>query len=138
MGRRAGRLVAVAALLVGGAAGAPAAAQVLTDTTAAPPVSSPGPPRPADPWLGRDKALHAGTSFLLTLSSQYVLVNKGDLSESDALPLAAGLTLGLGVLKETADASRSVRPLFSWRDLAADALGVLLAALVIELQRTGD
>ena len=135
-GQGARGIVALVAFLAGGVVGAPAAgAQVLADTTAAPPVATPppAPPRPADPWLGRDKALHAGGSFLLTLSGQYVLVNKGGVDEGDALPLSAGITLGLGVLKETADASRSVRPLFSWRDLAADALGVLLAALVIEL-----
>ena len=126
-----GALALCAALAVGGAAGA----QVAVDTTgAAPPVAAPPPPpRPADDWLGRDKALHAGGSFLLTLSTQYVLVSKGDLSEGAALPLSAGLALGLGVLKETADASRETAPLFSWRDLAADALGVLLAALVVEL-----
>ena len=118
-----------------GVVGAPAAgAQVLADTTAAPPVAAPpAPPRPADDWLGRDKALHAGASFLLTLSGQYVLVSKGGLSEDGALPLSAGAALSLGVLKETADASRATAPLFSLRDLAADALGVLLAVLVIEL-----
>ena len=122
---------------MGGVVGAPAAhAQVRADTTAAPHVAAPLPqaaPRPADAWLGRDKALHAGASFLLTLSGQYVLVSKGGLSESDALPLSAGAALGLGVLKETADASRATAPLFSWRDLAADALGVLLAVLLVEL-----
>ena len=90
-GRGVGRAVALAALFVGGVAGAPAArAQVLADTTAAPPVAAP-PPRPAprDEWLGRDKALHAGGSFLLTLSGQYVLVSKGGLSEDGALPLSA-------------------------------------------------
>ena len=136
-GWQASRAVALAALLGGGLAiGAPAAgAQVLADTTAAPPAAPPrpAPPRPADEWLGRDKALHAGASFLLTLSGQYVLVSKGGLSEDDALPLSAGAALSLGVLKETADASRATAPLFSLRDLAADALGVLLAVLVIEL-----
>ena len=134
-GRGVGRAVALAALFVGGVAGAPAArAQVLADTTAAPPRAAP-PPRPAprDEWLGRDKALHAGASFLLTLSGQYVLVSKGGLSEDGALPLSAGAALSLGLLKETADASRATAPLFSWRDLAADAVGVLLAVLVIEL-----
>ena len=121
-----------------------ARAQVLADTTAAPPEAlaprtdgaappvAPA-PRPADAWLGRDKALHAGASFLLTLSGQYVLVSKGGLSEGRALPLSAGAALGLGVLKETADANRGRAPLFSFRDLAADAIGVLLAVLLIEL-----
>ncbi|MDT0632606.1 hypothetical protein [Rubrivirga litoralis] len=126
----------LAALLASGAVGAPgAAAQVLADTTGrpAPASAAPPPPRPADDWLGRDKALHAGASFLLTLGGQYVLVNKAGLSDDGALPVSAGVALGLGLLKETADVNREVHPLFSWRDLAADALGVLLAALLIEL-----
>lgn len=87
-------------------------------------------PPPPDLWLGRDKALHAGGSFLLTLSGQYVLVDKGGLSNGQALPLSAAAALGLGLLKEVADSRRPDAPLFSWRDLAADALGVTLAAAV--------
>lgn len=128
----AARALALAALVAGGAVGSPVAAQVRADTAAVA-EAAPPPPRPADRWLGRDKALHAGGSFLLTLSGQYVLVAKGGLSDGDALPLSAGAALGLGLLKETVDAGRETAPLFSWRDLAADALGVLLAALVIEL-----
>lgn len=90
------------------------------DTTAAPP----------DDWLGRDKALHAGGSFLLTLSGQYVLVEKAGLSNGRALPLSAATALALGLVKEVADSRRARHPLFSWRDLAADAAGVALAAAV--------
>lgn len=89
--------------------------------------------RPADPWLGPDKALHAGGSFLMTLAGQYVLTDKGGLSDGQALPVAAGSTLALGLLKEVADSRRARRPHFSWRDLAADAAGVALAAAVVAL-----
>ena len=51
--------------------------------------------RPPDRWLGRDKALHAAGSFLLTLSAQYVLTAKGGADEGDALPFAAGTALFL-------------------------------------------
>ncbi len=86
---------------------------------------------PPDEWLGRDKALHAGGSFLLTLSAQYVLVSKAERSERGALPLSATAALGLGLAKEVFDSRRGRFPLFSWRDLAADALGVALAAGLI-------
>jgi len=89
--------------------------------------------RPSDHWLGRDKALHAAGSFLLTLSAQYVLTAKGGADEADALPFAAGTALFLGVMKEVADARHPRHPHFCWRDLTADALGVLLAAGVIAL-----
>ncbi|MEM8559487.1 MAG: hypothetical protein AAGG50_16840 [Bacteroidota bacterium] len=89
--------------------------------------------RPVDPWLGRDKALHVGASLLLTLSGQYVLVNKLDASEGDAWPLSASGALAVGLLKEVADSRRARNPLFSWRDLAADAVGVGLGLAVIWL-----
>ncbi len=87
----------------------------------------------ADPWLGRDKVLHAGFSFLTTLSAQYVLQTKFDASRDEALPVSAGLVLSLGLVKEIADSRRPVQPLFSTRDLAADAAGVALAVGIILL-----
>jgi len=88
-------------------------------------------PAPPDDWFGRDKALHAGGSFLMTLAGQYVLTDKGALSNGEALPVAAGATLALGLAKEVLDAQRPRDPHFCWRDLAADATGVALAALVV-------
>lgn len=89
--------------------------------------------RPPDRWLGRDKALHAGASFLLTLSGQYVLTDKGELTNEAALPLSAATALALGVAKEVADSRRAVGPHFSWRDLVADLVGVAAGALVASL-----
>ncbi|MEL7362954.1 MAG: hypothetical protein AAFN13_12845 [Bacteroidota bacterium] len=89
--------------------------------------------RPVDPWLGRDKALHVGASFLLTLSGQYMLVNKLDATEGEAWPLSATGALAVGLLKEIADSRRARNPLFSWRDLAADAVGVGLGLGLIWL-----
>ena len=86
-----------------------------------------------DEWIARDKALHLGVSFLLALSTQYALVSKAGMEEDRALPLSAGFTLAVGLGKEAADARRGALPAFAWRDLAADALGVALAALIIAL-----
>ncbi len=90
-------------------------------------------PPPGDDWFGRDKALHAGGSFLLTLAGQYVLTDKAALSNGDALPVAAGAALALGLAKEVMDSRRERGPHFCWRDLAADAAGVALAAAVVGL-----
>lgn len=87
----------------------------------------------ADPWLGRDKVLHAAGSFLLTLSAQYVLTSKLDTDEGAAVPIAAGAAFSLGFAKEVADSRRPYRPLFSTRDLVADAVGVALAVGLILL-----
>lgn len=89
--------------------------------------------RPPDLWLGPDKALHAGGSFLFTLSAQYALTDKAGLSDAEALPVSAAVAFALGIAKEVRDSRRAVAPHFSLRDLAADALGVALAAVVTRL-----
>ena len=86
-----------------------------------------------DDWLGRDKVLHAGFSFLFALSSQYVLTSKLDMSEDGALPISAGVTLSLGLADQALEAALATDPLFSTRDLVADAVGVALAVGVILL-----
>lgn len=88
---------------------------------------------PGDEWLGRDKAMHFGASFLMTLAGQYVLVDKGTLTNGQALPVAAGAALAVGLAKEVMDGRRERHPHFCWRDLAADAAGVALAAAVVSL-----
>lgn len=86
-----------------------------------------------DPWLGPDKALHLGASFLGTVSTQYVLTSKGDMSEDGALPISVSVVLSAGLVKELIDANRQHDPLFSWKDLTADAVGILLAIGLISL-----
>ena len=88
---------------------------------------------PADAWLGHDKLLHASGSFLITLSAQYVLTAKLDATDGEALPVAVGTTLALGLAKEVMDSQRPVNPYFSPRDLVADTVGVLLAIGVVLL-----
>jgi len=85
----------------------------------------------SDPWTGRDKLLHVSFSALWMLSSQYILVNKGGISETHALPLSAGGTLTLGIGKEWYDKHYGKSRFFSIRDLAADLLGIGIATLII-------
>ncbi|MEL6616474.1 MAG: hypothetical protein AAFQ43_12100 [Bacteroidota bacterium] len=87
----------------------------------------------ADDWLGRDKALHLGVSFGLTVGAHAALREGSDVEVAAARPLAAGFALGLGLAKELADERRQRRPLFSWKDLAADALGVALGVAAVSL-----
>ncbi|GIV57138.1 MAG: hypothetical protein KatS3mg042_0051 [Rhodothermaceae bacterium] len=90
------------------------------------------PPAP-DRWLAFDKAQHLTFSFLGTLSSQYVLVNKAGWAERDALPASISMTAALGLGKELYDWRFGTRRQFSYRDLVADALGIALAAGLIVL-----
>lgn len=86
-----------------------------------------------DRWIARDKLQHLTFSFLWTLSTQYVLVDKADWSNRVALPAAAGSGAVVGLSKELFDWRVSASGRFSTRDLAADAAGILLAVGVIVL-----
>lgn len=89
--------------------------------------------RPRDPWLGFDKVQHFTFSFLATLGGQYTLVNKLDVSEGRAWPVAASGSAAVGLLKEWYDWRYGPRRHFSTRDLVADGLGVVLAVGLILL-----
>lgn len=96
----------------------------------------PTPPAPAAPprdrWLARDKARHVVFSGLWTLSTQYVLVNKADWSDTDALPVSVASSATVGLAKELYDASQSAETA-SGKDLVADAVGIGLAVGLILL-----
>ncbi|MEX0600135.1 MAG: hypothetical protein WD021_06500 [Rhodothermales bacterium] len=88
--------------------------------------------RVEDRWIAVDKAKHVAFSFLWTLSTQYVAVNKGDLSEHRALPISVTTSAFIGVAKEYYDLQQPSGT-FSRRDLVANALGILLGAGIILL-----
>ena len=88
---------------------------------------------PRDEWLGRDKAYHVGVSFGLAVGAHVALTEGLGVEPEGARPLAAGLALMVGVAKEYADRQRQRHPLFSWKDLTADALGVALGVAVTTL-----
>ena len=91
--------------------------------------------READDWFGRDKLYHLGASFGLALGAHVALTEGAGMERPAAAPMAAGFALSLGLAKEYADRQRPRNPLFSWKDLAADALGAALGVAVAGLQR---
>lgn len=86
-----------------------------------------------DEWIARDKALHVGASFLITLSSQYVFVQKKSFAEDRALPLSIGVSAAAGLGKEVYDYRFKPSHHFCARDLVADGVGIALAIGVILL-----
>ena len=85
-----------------------------------------------DRWVARDKARHVVFSGLWTLSAQYVLVNKANWSEGDALPAAVATSATVGLGKELYDTTRPDGTA-SGKDLVAHAVGIGLAVAVIQL-----
>jgi uncharacterized protein YfiM (DUF2279 family) len=76
--------------------------------------------RPADPWLSEDKFRHAAASWAAMVFSYAAARAVHDDSDT-AFAVALPVTAGLGIAKEVADRRRGGP--FSFRDLAADALG---------------
>jgi uncharacterized protein YfiM (DUF2279 family) len=82
-------------------------------------------------WASFDKVQHVTFSFLLTLGTQYTLVNKLDVSTRPATPLSAATGVSVGVAKELYDRRFGRSGQFDFKDLVADLLGVALATGLI-------
>ena len=83
-----------------------------------------------DKWLAIDKLQHFSYSCLISLGCQYVLVNKYNNGEKDALPLSSSLSFSAGLLKELNDNSGK-NGYFSMKDMVANLAGITVAAIII-------
>ena len=84
-----------------------------------------------DEWLAFDKVQHFTYSLLLTLSTQYVLVNNMNMDEEDSLLISVFSSLSTGIMKERSDMKKP-KGYFSKKDMVADCLGIFLAVVVIK------
>lgn len=80
--------------------------------------------------IGFDKIKHAAVSCLLTLSSQYVMVNKSGFDEQEALYYSVSSAAMVGLAKELNDLNRKDGH-FSWGDMIANGIGIAIAVLII-------
>ena len=83
-----------------------------------------------DRWFAIDKLQHFSYSCLISLGCQYVLVNKKDFSESDALPISTALSFSAGLSKELND-RKGKNGFFSVKDMVANCAGLFLAISII-------
>lgn len=77
-----------------------------------------------------DKVQHAAVSCLLTLSCQYIMVNKSGFSEQKALSYSVSSSALVGLAKEFDDYKTKERS-FDWSDLIANGVGLAIAAFII-------
>lgn len=80
--------------------------------------------------IGFDKIKHAAVSCLLTLSCQYVMVNKSGFDEQEALYYSVSSAALVGLTKELNDAQTRKIP-FDWGDMIANGIGIAIAVLII-------
>ena len=85
-----------------------------------------------DKWFAIDKLQHFSYSCLISLGCQYVLVNKYDNSESDALTISTTLSFAAGLSKELND-SRGRNGFFSVKDMVANCAGLIIASAIINI-----
>ena len=85
-----------------------------------------------DKWFAINKLQHFSYSCLISLGCQYVLVNKYDNSESEALPISTALSFSAGLSKELND-SRGKNGFFSVKDMIANCAGLIVASAIINI-----
>ena len=85
-----------------------------------------------DKWFAIDKLQHFSYSCLISLGCQYVLVNKYDNSESEALHISTALSFSAGLSKELND-SRGKNGFFSVKDMIANCAGLIVASAIINI-----
>ena len=83
-----------------------------------------------DKWFAIDKLQHFSYSCLISLGCQYVLVNKKDFSESEALPISTALSFSAGLSKELND-RKGKNGFFSVKDMIANCAGLFVAISII-------
>ena len=82
-----------------------------------------------DPWWGEDKAQHFAVCGLAGAATA-LAAKQNDLSDGRTFLLGVGVSVGLGVGKETYDA-RIKRTYFSGKDLVWDLIGGAIGSLVV-------
>jgi len=80
--------------------------------------------------IGFDKVKHTAISCLLTLSGQYILVNKNKFDESNALLYSISASTMVGLTKEINDMERRGRK-FDGGDMIANFVGIGIAIFII-------
>lgn len=88
--------------------------------------------KPADPWFGKDKVQHFVASAFLTTAGYLTLNEPFDKSQNTSFIFGSSLSLGAGVSKELQDLN-SQKGHASYKDLAADILGIGFAVLMIKV-----
>jgi uncharacterized protein YfiM (DUF2279 family) len=84
---------------------------------------------PKDDWIAIDKVQHFGYSLFVSLGCQYILVNKLDFKEENAIPISSMLSFSAGLAKEIQDKKSSF---FSKKDMVANFVGITSAMLIFK------
>ncbi len=85
-----------------------------------------------DRWLSPDKGYHVmGSMISTTLVGQISMRGFGNSTENSQV-IGAGTTFTLGLVKEIYD-SHKPQNSFSWKDLAADGVGIIIGIILLSI-----
>jgi uncharacterized protein YfiM (DUF2279 family) len=83
-----------------------------------------------DFWFARDKGFHWGASALITVSSYSVYHLMVKTGRTESTMLASTVTFTIGLAKEDFD-KNAKKSFFSYKDLTADAAGIVTGLLIV-------
>ena len=86
-----------------------------------------------DRWLGRDKGLHFVGSMISTVAVGKTSQRFFDQSAERSVKIGAGFTFALGLGKEVWDSTQKNNK-FSYKDLTADILGILMGSVLLNIE----
>lgn len=86
-----------------------------------------------DRWIAPDKGLHLLGSMMLTVAGSKTLQQNFGVKSQASKTWAMSFTFCLGVGKEVRDSTRP-HNIFSWKDLTADIIGILIGRGILELK----
>jgi len=85
-----------------------------------------------DRWISVDKGYHLIGSIISTTGITNLNIRFAKIENDKSLFIGAGFTLSLGLGKEFWD-GRQENNYFSWKDLTADILGILIGSLLMQV-----
>lgn len=83
-----------------------------------------------DRWISPDKGYHLVGSMISTTLIGQLSLNGLETTTKKSQVIGAGMTFSLGLVKEFYDA-RKPQNKFSWKDLAANGVGIILGVILL-------
>lgn len=86
-----------------------------------------------DKWFTKDKGRHLVGSFFLTTLTGMLSSNMQDASRRESKVIGCSIALSIGLGKEIYDSTK-INNNFSWIDLSADIIGIILGMIVLGIK----
>jgi len=85
-----------------------------------------------DRWISADKGYHLIGSLISTTGISRSCMQFADIKKEKSIWMGAGITFTLGLGKEFWDGHKK-NNIFSWKDLSADILGILIGTVLLQI-----